>query len=69
MSYRTRLLEAWTKARAAGMVKGVMHTLIEHDDHCPCVDGYGGDDRCTCNPDIEIISAAEYQRRKQDGQL
>lgn len=36
------------------------HIIIRHDDGCPALNGGA---ECTCNPDAELISDEEYQKR------
>lgn len=65
-----RVLEATQKALEAGLIQhgDVHHILVKHDDTCPAIH-VGGEMRCTCEPDIEIISQREFQFRVDRGLL
>jgi len=55
-NYVKRMIDAAQEAQPGT----VSHTVIKHDDWCLIFSGKP----CNCNPDIEIISDEEYQKRQ-----
>ena len=57
-SYAARVIDAAQKAQPGT----VSHAVVKHDDWCDIFKGKP----CNCNPDLEIISDEEYQKRGGD---
>lgn len=55
-SYAARILIAAQNAQPGT----VSHAVVLHDDWCLIFKGKS----CNCNPDVEIITDAEYQKRQ-----
>lgn len=44
----------------SGETQGIFHSVVRHDNWCNLIKGKG---ECNCNPDVETMTNAEYQKR------